>query len=36
MVEEALAHVENALTAVVEPYEDLGKPFPLVRHAKQR
>jgi antitoxin HicB len=27
-VEEALAHVQDALTAVVELYEDLGKPLP--------
>ena len=27
-VEEALAHVQDALAAVVEPYEDLGKPLP--------
>lgn len=28
-VEDALAHVLDALTAVVELYEDLGKPFPV-------
>ena len=27
-VEEALAHVQDALAAVVELYEDLGKPLP--------
>ena len=27
-VEEALAHVQDALVAVVELYEDLGKPLP--------
>jgi antitoxin HicB len=27
-VEEALAHVQDALAAVVEIYEDLGKPLP--------
>jgi antitoxin HicB len=27
-IEEALAHVQDALAAVVELYEDLGKPLP--------
>jgi predicted RNase H-like HicB family nuclease len=27
-VEDALAHVQDALAAVVELYEDLGKPLP--------
>jgi antitoxin HicB len=27
-VQEALAHVQDALVAVVELYEDLGKPLP--------
>jgi antitoxin HicB len=27
-VDEALAHVQDALVAVVELYEDLGKPLP--------
>jgi antitoxin HicB len=27
-VEEALAHVQDAMAAVVELYEDLGKPLP--------
>jgi antitoxin HicB len=35
-VEEALAHVPDALAAVVELYEDLSKPVPLVRHDRQR
>jgi antitoxin HicB len=35
-VAEALAHVPDALVAVVELYEDLSKPVPLVRHDRQR
>jgi antitoxin HicB len=27
-MEEALAHVQDALLAVIELYEDLGKPLP--------
>jgi len=30
-VEEALAHVQDALAAVIELYEDLGKPLPFPR-----
>jgi antitoxin HicB len=29
-IEEALVHVQDALAAVVELYEDLGKPLPNV------
>ena len=35
-VEEALAHALDALAAIVKLYEDLRKPFPLVRHDRQR
>jgi antitoxin HicB len=35
-VEEALAHAQDALAAIVELYEDLSKPVPLVRHDSQR
>lgn len=28
-VEEAVAHVSDALQAVIELYEDLGRPFPV-------
>jgi predicted RNase H-like HicB family nuclease len=34
--EEALVHVPGALVAVVELYEDISKPFPLVRDDRQR
>jgi antitoxin HicB len=34
--EEAVAHVPDALAAVVELYDDLSKPVPLVRHDRQR
>jgi antitoxin HicB len=30
-VEEALAHVQDALVTVAELYEDVGKPLPLPR-----
>jgi antitoxin HicB len=30
-VEEAIAHAQDALLAVVEIYEDLGRPLPLPR-----
>jgi antitoxin HicB len=34
-VEEALAHVQDALVAVAELYEDVGKPVPLPRSQGQ-
>lgn len=30
-LEEALADVKDAVAAVIETYEDLGKPFPQIR-----
>jgi antitoxin HicB len=36
-VEEALANAEDALTAVIEAFEDLGRPLPLgVPHCGRR